>query len=246
MIDARVAYLRAVDHALDAVLSRDSTKWSVHDRAEAWRELCERVDAIPEPDVARVVAEIDARLARQYGSDAVWFEDDERVAPARWCLPSPRPGLAIAREVSLDVLAVPHEQLLALASSPFARPITRVSLHGGWLEPILPQLTASELFADVDTLRLRSALIGGDDGAALLARAPALASLAVLDLAGCNVHEEGVEAILASPHLEQLQILDVDANFWTLPEPGEEQANMARRDALGDALEARGIEMKLV
>lgn len=231
-----------MDPAVDTFLARDSSQWRMDEQETAWRELTERVDAIPEHEIA----EVDARLAAQYGTTAVWFEDDQRIAPARWCSPTPRPGLALAREVSLDLDRVSHEALLALATSAHVRAITRVSLSGGSLAPILPQLVASELFADVETLRLREARLGGDDGAAILAQAPGLASLVVLDLAFSGVHERGVEALLASPHLARLEILTVDANFWTLPEPGEEEATMARRDALVAKLEARGIEMFLV
>lgn len=230
--------------AITTFLSRPSNHWS-HDACEAaWRELTELVDALPES----AIASVDDRLARAYddaGASAVCLEDDQRVAPLRWCVPEPRAALALAREVSLPP-EVSDVSLLLLAASPHTRAITRVALRDRSpmrsLERLLPELLASPLFAGLDVLSLRESTIGGDDGAALLAGAPALASLGVLDLAFADVHEAGLEALLASPHLVRLERLVLEANAL---DPYGERGE-PYWDALNARLDARGLVIDFV
>lgn len=228
---------------LEAFLARPCGTWRYDAHRAAWDELVALVEALP----VDAIPEIDEQLARAYesaGEDGVYFEDDQRIAPLAWLFPTPRPLLALAREVSVEVRSydIDAAMVLAAARSPLTRAITRLSIFRGYLEPILPELVTTPLFEGLDVLALRSALIGGDDGAALLAATPALASVAVLDISGCNVHEQGIEAILASPHLRGLEWLTVDANC--IDEHGER--GQAYWDELIARLAARRIELDIV
>jgi hypothetical protein len=198
---------------IDAFLARPCGDWRYDAQRAAWAELVVLVAGLAED----AVHEIDARLARAYergGQDGVCFEDDQRIAPLAWMFPTPQPVLVLARELSvaLQPSAIDEDKLLAAARSPLTLPLTRLSIAGGNLQPILPELLATPLFDGLDTLRIRNANIGSNDGLLRLAATPSLASVTTLDIAFCSVHEEGLEAILASPHLHSLAWLTIDAN----------------------------------
>ena len=210
----------------------------------AWAELVRLVDALPEHLVGDALAEINASLARSYenpGSGPLWLEDDERVAPLHWVVPTPRPALLIAREVDLDcdALKLEPEQIATICESKYAAAIWGLSLRDGDLEPVLDRVLASPLVRGVEKLSLLSSRIGGSTGAAKIAAAPALAGVCALNLAFCYIYEKGVDAVLDSPTLPLLSIFDVEANccdqYGELGQP--------YWDHLNDRLEARRIEM---
>lgn len=230
---------------IDRFLAQPSNHWSYGERPGHWPELVALLDALPPDPVGPAVERVARSLAAAYeagGSTGVYFEDDQRVAPAHWYLPEPKPQLLVAREVDLDLEVVAEDALLALAASPWSQPITRVILRNGILDEHLPALLASPLFQGVDVLHLPGCFSLGRDGVARILAAPGLQGMSVLDVSFCGIDERAVEDILAAPGLPNLSMLTVDANcIDQYGERGQEY-----QDDLYARLEARGIALDVV
>jgi hypothetical protein len=133
-----------------------------------------------------------------------------------------------------------EREFSALASSPFLSRLKSIELEGNCIgdarlieifrSPNLARITVLNVNGNEMTLaglrvllgscfvtRLRSLNIGwngmiGLAGARMLSDAKELANLRELNVRYCNVHPKGISALLASPHLRRLKMLDVEGN----------------------------------
>src|SRR5262249_27384056 len=96
----------------------------------------------------------------------------------------------------------------------------------------LETLLAWRRLAELEVLELPNNPTLGDVGAMLVARAPALANLRRLSLAGCEVRARGGRALAESPYLKNLRRLDLrDPSRADAIGPG---ASAALRERFGD------------
>lgn len=102
-------------------------------------------------------------------------------------------------EVRADAAKLLEHREALFASAP----IRRVTLWGVKAAHV-EELVASGIVGRLVNLSLHGKL--GAKGARLLAEAPALASIRKLNLAGCALGDDGVAALVASPHLACTQL----------------------------------------
>jgi hypothetical protein len=101
------------------------------------------------------------------------------------------------------------EQLVQTSGFPNLRSLALVDvgLKPNWLEPTRQSIP----FPYLANLNLSRNILGSE-GLTLLAGAPWLASLRVLELAECFVRDDGIEALVSSPFWGRLEHLDLVGN----------------------------------
>lgn len=226
---------------------------------DAWRALVAAIDVVPPTAIVEVVTVVDEVLARQYGEDGLWFENDERAAPAQWVHPQPSPALLLVRDlaienpgsggarehaIALDALGVAFEDEVAwmkrLAKSEWTRAIWRLRMADLLLKRDgLAALLAAPLCSSVVWLELPQCNIDGADGARVIARWEGARRLEILDLSFCYIQADGLEALLEAdmPALHTLRLStncvyhyeDAPEGYW---------------DGLGVRCRDRGLELE--